>query len=77
MPTITGKTGADGIFVAVRTACRILRKYSSKFDAVISLAVDQTVITSGQAATLRAWIAGLTGACDILELVATVSNVNL
>jgi hypothetical protein len=70
----TGKTGADAIFKAVKRICLVLSHYSGKLDRVITAATTADVITSAQAATIRAFIASANGACAILELLADYSG---
>jgi hypothetical protein len=70
----TGKTGADAMFKDQQHICRLLTKYHTKFIAVIALAQSLGTITSGEAATLTAWVTASQAACDILGKVASISG---
>jgi hypothetical protein len=70
----TGKTGADAIFKALKRICLVLSHYSGKLDKMITAAEAADVVTSAQAATARAFLAGANGACAIFETLADYSG---
>lgn len=73
---ITGKTGADAVFLAVKHICKILVSYGSKLDKFIDDSVTNGTITSGQATQAKLFLQSATVACDIFLLLAQASNVN-
>ena len=71
---ITGKTGADAIFVALQHICRLITRYRNKLDAVIDAASTANVITSAQATIAHDFVAAAATTCSIFELIATYSG---
>lgn len=71
---ITGKTGADAIFIALHHICRVIAKYRAKLDTVINAAEAAAVITSGQATTAHDFVATADTVCDIFKLIAGYSG---
>jgi hypothetical protein len=70
----TGRTGADAIFIALDKICRVVTRYQNKLSNVIDLAVTEGAITAGQAVTAHAFVASVSGACAIFELIAQISG---
>lgn len=71
---ITGKTGADAVFIALKRICIVLSHYRAKLDAVIDAAVAANVITSGQATTAHDFLATANTVCAVFEAVAGYSG---
>jgi len=71
---ITGKTGADAIFISLKHICRVIAKYRAKLDTVINAAASSGVITTGQATTAHDFVATAQVACDIFALIAGYSG---
>lgn len=70
----TGRTGADGILRAIDRICKIVAKYNSKLDAVITAAQAAGAVTSAQAATCRELAAGALAYCAAFEALADYSG---
>jgi hypothetical protein len=64
------RTGIAVLTVIVKHVCRLLTTFRPSIDQVIATAVANSLITSGQATTLKAWLDGAQAACDILRLVS-------
>lgn len=71
---VTGKTGADAIFISLRHICRVISKYRAKLDNVIDAAVTNNIITSAQGTTAHTFVATAQAACDIFALIAGYSG---
>jgi len=71
---ITGKSGADAIFKALKRICIVLAHYSPKLDAVITQAQTAGKISAAQAATCRQLVTLATAFCDAYALVADFSG---
>lgn len=71
---LTGKTGADAIFIALSHICRVIAKYRSKLDNVIDAAVTASVITSAQATTAHDFVSTASTVCGVFELIAGYSG---
>ncbi len=71
---LTGKTGADAVFIALKHICRVIVAYNLKLNAVVTSALGAGAITSGQAATINAFIAGASAACAAFEALAAYSG---
>jgi hypothetical protein len=71
---VTGKTGADAVFQALRWICRIIGKYRTKLDNVIDAAEAAAVITSGQATIAHDFVASAVVTCSIFEAIAGYSG---
>lgn len=73
---ITGKTGADAIFKALKHICKVLNSYGAKLDAVISAAVTAEVLTADQAAVARNFISVAQVACSVFDTLSNYSGTN-
>lgn len=71
---VTGKTGADAIFIALRHICRLITKYQSRLTAVVASAVGAGAITAGQAVTINNFIAVAVVTCSAFEALASYSG---
>jgi hypothetical protein len=71
---VTGKTGADAIFIAVFHACKVFHRYAAKFVAVNDAALSAGAITSAQHAIIVAFIASLDATCEALRALAQYSG---
>lgn len=71
---VTGKTGADAIFKAIRRVCLVLTHYRSRMEAVITAAETAGSITSIQATTIRDFIGTASTLCVALEALAGYSG---
>ncbi len=71
---ITGKTGADAVFKALKAICITLSHYRSKLDTVIDQAAAADVITSAQATVAHDFLASANTVCAVMELVAGYSG---
>jgi hypothetical protein len=71
---ITGKTGADAVFKALKRICIVLAAYRAKLDNVIDAAVTNGVITSAQGTTAHDFLATANTVCGIFEAVAGYSG---
>lgn len=71
---VTGKTGADAVFQALRHICHVIVKYRTKLDGVITSAQGAGVITAAQATTAHDFVAAATTTCSIFELIAGYSG---
>lgn len=71
---ITGKTGADAIFKAIKRICIVLTHYRVKFVAVTSAAQTAGVITEEQAVLINDFIGTSALLCAALEALAGYSG---
>jgi hypothetical protein len=71
---VTGKTGADAVFKALKRICIVLSHYRSKLDTVIDQAAAASVITTAQATVAHDFLATANTVCGILEAVAGYSG---
>ncbi len=71
---VTGKTGADAIFVSLKHICRVLTKYQTKLNAAVAAAAAAGAITSGQQAAINAFIAVAVATCSAFEALATYAG---
>ena len=67
---LTGKTGADAIFKALKRIAIVLSHYSGKLSAVVVAAQAAGAITSGDAAAIEAFLVGFTAALNAFEKLA-------
>jgi hypothetical protein len=74
MAAITGKTGADAVFKALKRICIVLAHYRAKLDIVIDAADTNGVITTAQATTAHDFLATANTVCAIFEAVADYSG---
>lgn len=70
MPT-TGKTGADGIFKAIKRVAIIVSHYAPKFLAVIAVMEAGGQIQPAEATVIREFLSGLN---DLLAALSKVSD---
>ncbi len=71
---VTGKTGADAIFIALKHICRLLIKYNLKLTAAIAAAQAAGAITAGQAASINTFISVATATCSAFEALAAYTG---
>jgi hypothetical protein len=71
---ITGKTGADAVYLALMHICHVIVRYRVKLEKVIDSAVAAEVITSAQATTAKDFLATAGTVCGIFQLVAGYSG---
>jgi hypothetical protein len=71
---LTGKTGADAIFKALKRICIVLSHYQTKLTLLINAAETATVITSTQAAAARAFVTAANDVCAVFQLLADYSG---
>jgi hypothetical protein len=70
MTQFVGKSGADGISVAIKRVCTIDKKYHTKMLSAISLTQAAGLITSTEAAQAVALLNAISTYCTIFEHVA-------
>lgn len=71
---LTGKTGADAVFKALKRICLVITHYRVKLDNVIDAAESAGAITSSQATTAHDFVAAASVNCAIFELIAGYSG---
>lgn len=71
---ITGKTGADAIFKAIKRIAIVISHYAPKFLATVAVMESGGQITAVEAATIRAFISGLNDLVTALSKVADYSG---
>lgn len=71
---VTGKTGADAIFIALRQICKVIVRYRAKLDDVIDAAETAGTITSAQATQAHDFVTNASVVCVIFELIAGYSG---
>jgi hypothetical protein len=71
---VTGKTGADAIFIAMSHICRLIVKYNLKLNNVINQAETAGSLTSAQATDLRTFLANANGFCAAWQILAAYSG---
>lgn len=71
---VTGKTGADAIFIAIRHICRVVTRYQSRLTAVVAAAAGAGAITAGQQTTINNFLSTLTALCNAFEALAGYSG---
>jgi NADPH-dependent curcumin reductase CurA len=71
---VTGKTGADAIFIALRHICRLLTRYQTRLTGVIAAAAGAGAITAGQQASINLFISVAVATCSAFEALATYSG---
>lgn len=72
--SITGKTGADAIFKAIKRVAIVLSHYAPKFLAVIAVMETGGNITPAEAATIRAFVTSMNDLLSALSKVAEYSG---
>ena len=73
---LTGKTGADAIFRALKRICIVLSHYSAKLDLAITAAQAAGVINATQAAAMRNFVGDALALCAAFDLLAGYSGFN-
>ena len=71
---VTGKTGADAIFIALRHICRVLTTYQTRLTAVVAAAAGAGAITAGQQAAINTFISVAASTCGAFEALAQYSG---
>ncbi len=71
---ITGKTGADAVFFALKRICIVLSHYRAKLDNVIDAAETAGAISSAQATTAHDFLATANTVCAVFEAIAAYSG---
>lgn len=71
---VTGKTGADAIFIALRHVCRLITKYQTRLNAVVAAAASAGAITSAQQISINNFIATAVTLCSAFEALANYSG---
>lgn len=71
---ITGKSGADAIFKALKRVCIVLAKYQSKLIAVTAAARSAGAITATQETQINNFIAVAVVTCDAFHALADYSG---
>lgn len=71
---VTGKTGADAIFKALKRICIVLSHYQFKLIAVVDAAETASAITADQATKIRNFISVATVTCDAFQALADYSG---
>jgi len=71
---VTGKTGADAIFIALKHVCRVLAKYNTKLVNVVAAANAAGAITPSEQSAILAFIASANAVCVAFERLASYSG---
>lgn len=71
---VTGKTGADAVFKALKRIAIVLSHYAPKFLAVVAVMEAGGNITSVEAAAIRAFVTSLNDLLSALSKVADYSG---
>lgn len=71
---VTGRTGADAIFIAMRHICHVISAYNLKLRAVVTAAQTAGAITSAQATTITNFIDTASIICSALEALSNYSG---
>lgn len=71
---VTGKTGADAVFKAIKAVVLTLSHYTPKFLAVVAVMESGGNITATDAATIRAFVTSLNDLLSALQKVADYSG---
>lgn len=71
---VTGKTGADAIFIALRHICHVITRYQTRLVAVVAAAAGAGAITAGQQAAINAFLGVAVGTCSAFEALAVYSG---
>lgn len=71
---VTGRTGADAIFQALAHICRVIVKYQSKLNAVVTAARVAGAITVAQETTINNFLAVASATCVAFEALAAYSG---
>lgn len=71
---VTGKTGADAVFKAVKRIAIVLSHYAPKFLAVVAVMEAGGNITAADAAAIRGFVSALNDLLAALSKVADYSG---
>jgi hypothetical protein len=71
---VTGKTGADSVYVFLKHICHIITKFGPKLTTVIDTAVSVGAISADEAVVARAFVTGAQAACNIWAKIAGISG---
>lgn len=71
---VTGKTGADAIFGALKHICHVLVKYNAKLVAVVAAAQTAGAISADDATKITAFITVAVATCDAFGKLAQYSG---
>lgn len=71
---VTGKTGADAIFVALKHISRLIVAYNLKLSAVITQARAAGAITADQETSIRLFLANATAFALAFEALSEFSG---
>jgi hypothetical protein len=71
---VTGRTGADAIFLALSHICRIIVRFRVKLSDVIDAAKAAALITDPEAAIAHTFIDSAASICAIFEVIANYSG---
>lgn len=71
---ITGKTGADAIFKALKRICIVLTKYQAKLQAVVIAAETAGAISAADATTINAFITVAGATCSAFDRLSQYSG---
>lgn len=71
---VTGKTGADAVFKAIKRIAIVMSHYAPKFLAVLAIMESGGNVTAAEAATIRAFITSLNDLLAALSKVADYSG---
>lgn len=71
---VTGKTGADAIFKALKRICIVLSKYQHKLTEVVAAARTAGAITTDQQTKINNFIAVAVVTCDAFQSLADYSG---
>lgn len=71
---VTGKTGADAIFKALKRVCIVLGHYQTKLAAATSAALASGAITSAQKTQIDNFVAVAVVTCDAFRALADYSG---
>lgn len=71
---ITGKTGADAIFIALHHICLVITRYEAKLQAVIVAAEGAGAITNAQKTSINSFLSLASAACTAFQALASYSG---
>lgn len=71
---ITGKSGADAIFISLKHICHVLTTYQLKLTQVVAAARAAGAITAAQETAINNLIATAVTACAAFEALALYSG---
>jgi hypothetical protein len=71
---LTGKTGADAIFIALKHICHVITRYELKLNNVVIAAQGAGAITAGQATTINSFLSLASAACTAFQALSQYSG---